>query len=113
MPDIEKKGVELKVSRRTYAAVRDALAAQSKRKLESPDRNAPIMIMPDDSLVDPIDWQLANVRKDAASYAAQIFQHTNGDANANEFIELATAISDFIVNGKDKEEAPKQDGWSK
>lgn len=105
------EGLDIKVPYKVYAAVRDALAEQHGKKLDTSARNLPITIAPDDKLIDPIDWRLSNVRKDAANFTAQVFQFADGEGNAKEFVEFASAISDFIINGKQVVETEKK-GWS-
>ena len=95
----------IKVSIPTFHEIASALEKQGKKLAVN---TGIITIEKDDTIINPIDWRLATVRKDCIIEAVK-----TGDKNV---LKLAKEMFNYVIEGKieneTKTEKAKETGWS-
>ncbi len=88
---------EIKVSVAAYNEIANALDSLGKKF--APD--TPLTIEKDTKIVNPLDWRLIQVRKDAVEAAVKVYAESDIDGNqtVDNFTIFTNEIYDFILKG--------------
>jgi hypothetical protein len=99
MPPIPKEpSIKIEISSASFHEIADALAKQGYKLGD----NADVITLHNGTKIEqPIDFRLANVRKDAGLIAARAF---NPSDIGIDFVIFMDKIYQYIINGK-------QEGW--
>lgn len=97
---------EIKVSVAAYNEVANALDGIGKKFAPG----TPLTIEADTKIINPIDWRLVNVRKDAVEQAVKVYAETDnkGEQTSDNFVLFAEEVYQFILKGTLPESKPKE-----
>lgn len=107
-------GLELKVSLACYNEIANAMEASGKKLATG----AVITIEKDDKIINPLDWRLVTVRRDACNIAMTAYRQEEADENGDYhssskgFVPFCEEIYQFILRGTvetPKDKVPMQE----
>lgn len=93
MPPKPEPSIKIEISSASFHEVVDALAKQGYKLGDNADQ---VTLVKGTQIVQPIDFRMANVRKDAGLIAARAFKEDMGKS----FIYFMAEIYNYIIEGK-------------